>query len=109
MFSQNRKIEPAAPAPVPPTPRNGTTPLISSGAILSSGVSITGSVKFKTEMVIDGNVEGSIDSAGRLTVGKNAHIRAEISLPFGRGPRNRGGQHHRGGTLRVAHRLHIAR
>ena len=79
MFSQTRKVEPAAPTPVPPIPRNGSTPLISSGAILSSGVSITGSVKFKTEMVIDGNVEGSIDSAGRLTVGKNAHIRAEIS------------------------------
>ena len=79
MFSQTRKVEPAVPTSVPPIPRNGSTPLISSGAILSSGVSITGSVKFKTEMVIDGNVEGSIDSAGRLTVGKNAHIRAEIS------------------------------
>lgn len=50
----------------------------SSGAILSSGVSIKGSVKFRTNMVIDGKVEGTIDSVGRLTVGKNAHIRGEI-------------------------------
>ncbi len=29
-------------------------------------------------MVIDGNVEGTIDSVGRLTVGKNGEIRGEI-------------------------------
>jgi cytoskeletal protein CcmA (bactofilin family) len=29
-------------------------------------------------MVIDGKVEGTIDSVGRLTVGKNAYIRGEI-------------------------------
>jgi cytoskeletal protein CcmA (bactofilin family) len=45
---------------------------------LSSGVSIKGSVKFRTELVIDGQVEGSIDSVGRLTVGKNARIKGEI-------------------------------
>jgi cytoskeletal protein CcmA (bactofilin family) len=55
-------------APIAPSPR----------AILSSGVSIKGSVKFRTELVIDGDVEGTIDSIGRLTVGKNAHIRGEI-------------------------------
>jgi len=53
-----------------------TVPL--SGAILSSGVSIKGSVKFRTELVIDGYVEGTIESVGWLTVGKNAHIRGEI-------------------------------
>ncbi len=48
-----------------------------SGA-LSSGVSIKGSVKFSKEMIIDGEVEGTIDSGGRLTIGKNAHIRGEV-------------------------------
>jgi cytoskeletal protein CcmA (bactofilin family) len=46
--------------------------------VLSSDVSIKGSVKFRTELVIDGKVEGIINSVGRLTVGKNAHIRGEI-------------------------------
>lgn len=46
--------------------------------VLSSDVSIIGSVKFRTELVIDGKVEGTIDSVGRLTVGKNAHIRGKI-------------------------------
>ena len=49
-----------------------------SGGSLSSGVAIKGSVKFRTEMMIDCEVEGTIDSVGRLLVGKNAQIRGEI-------------------------------
>ena len=64
----------------PPIPEPGQKPpgATQSGGVLSSGVSIKGSVKFSSELVIDGDVEGSIDSGGRLTVGKNAHIRGEI-------------------------------
>jgi cytoskeletal protein CcmA (bactofilin family) len=58
------------------SPANGIT--TQSGAILSRGVTIKGSVKFRTELAIDGNVEGTIESVGRLRVGKNAHIRGEI-------------------------------
>ena len=47
-------------------------------AVLSSGVSIKGSVKFRSELVLDGDLEGTIDSVGRLTVGRNAHVRGEI-------------------------------
>ena len=47
-------------------------------AVLSSGVSIKGSVTFRSELVIDGNFEGTIESIGRLTVGRNAHLRGEI-------------------------------
>src|SRR5438552_3751981 len=76
-FSSSRNSEPL---PLQPNlkPSNGRPTVPSSGAILSSGVSIKGSVKFRTNMVIDGEVEGTIDSVGRLTVGKNAHIRGEI-------------------------------
>ncbi len=35
-------------------------------------------MKFTSELVIDGKVEGTITSGGRLTVGKNAHIVGEI-------------------------------
>jgi cytoskeletal protein CcmA (bactofilin family) len=84
MFTPNRKVEPAAPAVAPAPapsaapPQNGITSLPPSQAILSSGVSIKGSVKFRTDLVIDGDVEGTIDSVGRLTVGKNGHIQGEI-------------------------------
>ena len=48
------------------------------GALLSRGVSIKGSVKFLNELLIDGEVEGTIDSTGTLTIGEHARIRGEI-------------------------------
>ena len=48
------------------------------GAILSRGVSIKGSVKFLNELLIDGEVEGTIDSTGTLTIGEHARICGEI-------------------------------
>jgi cytoskeletal protein CcmA (bactofilin family) len=88
MFS-NRKVEPAAPmAPTPPPPPsqpaakpnpapNGTADL-NRGGTLSSGVSIKGTVKFQKELLIDCEVDGRIDSQGRLTVGKQAKIKGDI-------------------------------
>jgi cytoskeletal protein CcmA (bactofilin family) len=49
-----------------------------SGALLSRGVSIKGSVKFLNELLLDGEVEGTIDSTGTLTIGEHARIRGEI-------------------------------
>jgi cytoskeletal protein CcmA (bactofilin family) len=49
-----------------------------SGALLSRGVSIKGSVKFLNELLVDGDVEGTIESTGTLTIGEHACIRGEI-------------------------------
>jgi cytoskeletal protein CcmA (bactofilin family) len=49
-----------------------------SGAVLSKGVSIKGSVKFGNGLLIDGEVEGTIDSHGTLMIGEHARIRGEI-------------------------------
>jgi cytoskeletal protein CcmA (bactofilin family) len=49
-----------------------------SGGLLSRGVSIKGTVKFSDELLIDGEVEGTIDSTGTLTVGEHASIKGEI-------------------------------
>src|SRR5881396_4149707 len=80
----NRKSEPTAPAsqPVSPPviseqPNRTLTPARPSG-LLSQGVSIKGSVKFLNELLIDGEVEGTIDSTGTLTIGEHARIRGEI-------------------------------
>ena len=86
MFSSSRKVEPAMPmtateptATSTPTPAsNGAAELPRAGGILSSGVSIKGSVKFQKELLIDGEVEGKIDSNGRLTIGEHAKIKGEI-------------------------------
>jgi cytoskeletal protein CcmA (bactofilin family) len=41
-------------------------------------VSIKGSVKFRNSLLIDGEVEGTIDSTGTLTIGEHARIRGEV-------------------------------
>jgi cytoskeletal protein CcmA (bactofilin family) len=84
MFNPPRRVEPGVPS-LTPTPQatasNGNnTPAVRTGAVLSSGVAIRGSVKFGAELVIDGYVEGSIESnsGGRLTIGEHAEIKGEI-------------------------------
>lgn len=84
MFNPPRRVEPAAPSLVPTpqatAPNGNNASGVRSGAVLSSGVSIKGSVKFGSELIIDGYVEGSIDSnsGGRLTIGEHAEIKGEI-------------------------------
>ena len=81
----NRKNEPAAatatqlngPVPVSEQTQGNMIPA-SSGGLLSRGVSIKGSVKFLTELRIDGEVEGTIDSPGKLSIGEHAQIKGEI-------------------------------
>jgi cytoskeletal protein CcmA (bactofilin family) len=51
---------------------------ISGKNLLSADVEIKGDIKFQNELTIDGKVEGTITSAGVLTIGENAEIRGEI-------------------------------
>ena len=84
MFSSSRKVEPAVPMAdadvtvTRPAAPNGAAGVSRAGGILSSGVSIKGSVKFQKELLIDGEVEGTIDSRGQLTIGVHAKIKGEI-------------------------------
>ena len=78
MFS-TRKTEPQPYTPPPAAPQsNGASTTSKSGGLLSRGVSIKGTVKFRDELLIDGEVEGTIDSTGELTVGEHASIKGEI-------------------------------
>src|SRR5512133_639408 len=81
-FSPRRATEPPQPnrpdPSVVPGPSNRTFMPTQSSALLSRGVSIKGSVKFLNELLIDGEVEGTIDSTGTLTIGEHARIRGEI-------------------------------
>ncbi len=83
MFSSIRKTEPPPPPPPITSARPAGIPERNSvapqpGGTLSTGVSIKGSVKFRDQLLIDGEVEGRIDSTGTLTIGKNARVRGEI-------------------------------
>jgi len=79
MFS-TRKPESVGPVtpPVPPVQPDGSSQPVHSNGLLSRGVSIKGSVKFRTELMIDGEVEGTIDSTGVLTIGEHASIRGNV-------------------------------
>src|SRR6266536_4317004 len=81
-FAPRRRTEPPPPnrtdPSVVPGPSNRTFMPTQSGAILSRGVWIKGSVRFLNELLIDGDVEGTIDSTGTLTIGEHARIRGEI-------------------------------
>lgn len=64
-------------------PPAAATPAPSSSAggqrnVLSNDVEIKGTVKFASDLVVDGKIEGEIRSDGSLTVGENATIKAEI-------------------------------
>ena len=69
--------QPVSPPAVSERPHRTLTPARPS-CLLSEGVSIKGSVKFLNELIIDGEVEGTIDSPGKLSVGEHAQITGEI-------------------------------
>lgn len=46
--------------------------------VLSSDVTIVGSLKFTNDLVIDGNIDGEVISDGNLTVGDKAEVKGEI-------------------------------
>ena len=61
---------------------NNITSLVSepstSKKILTSDVQLTGTLKFDTELIFDGKLEGEIISEGTLILGKNAVVKGEV-------------------------------
>jgi cytoskeletal protein CcmA (bactofilin family) len=51
---------------------------VSTRNVLSSDVEIKGTVKFQHDLIVDGKIDGDIQSAGNLTIGENARIKAEV-------------------------------
>ena len=71
-------FEPARPSVVSDDSGRSATPSRAGGGLLSRGVSIKGTVKFHNELLIDGEVEGEIQSTGTLSIGEHAQIRGAI-------------------------------
>ncbi len=46
--------------------------------VLSTDVDIKGTVKFQDALIVDGKIDGEIQSTGSLTIGENAWIKAEV-------------------------------
>jgi cytoskeletal protein CcmA (bactofilin family) len=48
--------------------------------VLSSGIEITGSIRFTNDMIVDGKIDGEISSdQGRVTIGENAVIKGDVT------------------------------
>jgi len=48
--------------------------------VLSSGIEIVGTIRFSNDMIIDGRIEGEINSdKGRVTIGENAVVKGDIT------------------------------
>ena len=48
--------------------------------VLSSGIEITGSIRFSNDMIIDGKIEGEITSdKGKVTIGENAQVKGDVT------------------------------
>ena len=78
MFGSNPKPT----TPTPASTSNGThqSSYGSASNRVSSGVSIKGDVKFGSELLIDGEVEGNITSNGKLTIGTHATVVGDIQV-----------------------------
>lgn len=47
--------------------------------VLAQGIEIVGTIKFSNDMIIDGKVEGEIQSqSGTVTIGENAQIKGDV-------------------------------
>ncbi|HTX39945.1 MAG TPA: polymer-forming cytoskeletal protein [Bryobacteraceae bacterium] len=67
--------EPAAPAPrtQPPAPAQR-----SQSAAIGSSMHIKGDIRTREELLVDGEVEGTVESHSLLTVGPNGKVHADI-------------------------------
>ncbi len=84
---ESRHTEPVAAAPAAPaygsqqpaaTPAPSRQSPAATRNVLSTDVEIKGTVKFTNDLVVDGKIEGEINSDGNLTIGENARIKAEV-------------------------------
>jgi len=78
MFGSNPRPTPATPAANGTQPSNGNGHGHAAPNRLSSDVCIKGDVSFQSELVIDGEVEGSITSDGKLIIGTHGKVTGDI-------------------------------
>ncbi len=78
------QVDQSANKPAPPAtfatfaPMNEFIQPANTKNVLSNDIEIKGTLIFKSDMVLDGKVEGEISSPGTLTLGQNAEVHGEI-------------------------------
>ena len=71
-------LDRASPQPIPrnPAPTNAASP--AHPATIGSSMYIKGEIRLREELLVDGEVEGQLESESLLTVGPNGKVRANI-------------------------------
>ena len=72
-----RSPEPAPVPAAPPAARNTPAPARNT-AVIGSSMQIKGEIRSHEELVVDGEVEGVLESASSITVGPNGKVKANI-------------------------------
>jgi cytoskeletal protein CcmA (bactofilin family) len=67
-----QRYEPGTPPPAAPMPRPNQT------AVIGTSMTIKGEIVSREELVVDGEVDGSMQSQSLLTVGPNGKVHANI-------------------------------
>lgn len=68
----------AVPPPPPPAPTPITTRSAAPTAAIGASMFIKGEIRLREELLVDGDVEGQVESESLLTVGQNGKVRANI-------------------------------
>jgi cytoskeletal protein CcmA (bactofilin family) len=71
---------PAAPPPVPQHQPAPTPPAaqVKQRAVIGASMHIKGEIRSDEELVVDGEVEGVVESGSLITIGRNGKVRANI-------------------------------
>ena len=72
-----RSPDPAPVPAAPPAARNTPAPARNT-AVIGSSMQIKGEIRSHEELVVDGEVEGVLESASSITVGPNGKVKANI-------------------------------
>ena len=73
-----RSAVPVAPAAPLTVPRHETAPVSRQTAVIGPSMHIIGEIRTDEELLVDGEVEGSLESHSLLTVGPNGKVHANI-------------------------------
>ena len=79
--TQPEPIRSAPPAPPPvsmPPPAAVRAPVLTATATIGPSMNIKGEIRTREELLVDGEVEGLLESQSLLTVGPNGKVRANI-------------------------------
>ena len=64
--------------PSQPQHQHSSPDMTNSKNVLANDVEIKGSIKFSSDLIIDGKIEGEVISDGSLTIGENALVKGEV-------------------------------